>query len=167
MRRNARAAAYRKHLELKQRCETLESELEKSKKEKKNETSNTSTATLKAGILRALKKIPSPETDGGTLNIASVCLAKPIDVKTLRGVCGGIFKEQSLDVLAVACASLLLVFCSEQSVEKHVTADRILKHLLAQCGGRGGGKETFATGSAEDASRLATLLKQAGTFAIG
>lgn len=160
-------AAYRKHLELKQRCETLEAELEKSKKEKKNEASDASIATLKADILRALKKISAPEIDGGTLKIASACLTEAVDVKTLRGVCGGIFKEQSLDVLAVACEKLLLIFCSDKAVEKQLTADRLLKHLLAQCGGRGGGKETFATGSVEDASRLATLLKQSGTFAIG
>lgn len=158
-------AAYRRYSELKQRCETVEAELEKSKKEKKHEASNASTATLKVDVLRALKAIPP--VNGSALNIASVCLAKPIDVKTLRGVCGGIFKEQSLDVLAVACEKLLLIFCSDKAVEKQLTADKFLKHLLAQCGGRGGGKETFATGSAEDASQLATLLKQAGTFAIG
>ena len=160
-------AAYRRYLELKQRCETLETELEKSKKEKKHEASNASTATLKADILRALKKIPVSKTDGDTLNVASVCLTEAVDVKTLRGICSGIFKEQSLDVFTIACEKLLLIFCSEQAVGEKLTADRLLKHLLAQCGGRGGGKETFATGSVEDASRLATLLKQAGTFAIG
>ena len=160
-------AAYRQYLQLKQRCETLETELEKSKKEKKNEASNLSSATVKANVLRTLKTIPVSKTDGKTLKIASACLAEPIDVKTLRGVCGGIFKEQSLDVLAVACENLLLIFCSEQAVEKQLPADRLLKHLLTQCGGRGGGKETFATGSVEDAPRLATLLKQSGTFAIG
>ena len=160
-------AAYRRCLELKQRCETLEGELEKSKKERKNETSNTSTATLKAGILRALKKIPAPEIDGGTLKIASACLTETVDVKTLRGICSGIFKEQSLDVFAVACEKLLLIFCSDQAVGEKLTADRLLKHLLAQCGGRGGGKETFATGSAEDTARLATLLNQPSRFTIG
>lgn len=160
-------AAYRQYLQLKQRCETLETELEKSKKEKKNEASNLSSATVKANVLRTLKTIPVSKTDGKTLKIASACLAEPIDVKTLRGVCGGIFKEQSLDVLAVACENLLLIFCSEQAVEKQLPADRLLKHLLTQCGGRGGGKETFATGSVEDAPRLATLLKQSDTFAIG
>ena len=160
-------AAYHRYLELKQRCETLEAELEKSKKEKKNEASNLSIATVKANILRALEVIPVPETDGNVLNIASACLAEPIDVKTLRGVCSGIFKEQSLDVLAVACEKLLLIFCLDKAVEKQITADRLLKHLLAQCGGRGGGKETFATGSIENASRLAILLKQPSTFVIG
>jgi alanyl-tRNA synthetase len=71
-----------------------------------------------------------------------------------------------LDVLAVACEKLLLIFCSDKAVEKQLTADKFLKHLLAQCGGRGGGKETFATGSVEDASRLATLFKQPSTFTI-
>ena len=163
-------AAYRRYLELKQRCETVEAELEKSKKEKKHEASNASTATLKADILRALKKISASESDGNALNIASVasvCLAEPIDVKTLRGICGGIFKEQSLDVFAVACEKLLLIFCSDKAVKKQLTADKFLKHFLAQCGGRGGGKETFATGSVEDVSRLATLLKQPSTFTIG
>ena len=145
----------------------LEAELEKSKKEKQIEVSNASTATLKADILRALDAIPVPKTDGGALNIASICLAEPIEVKTLRGVCGGIFKEQSLDVFAVACGKLVLIFCSDEAVEKKLTADQFLKHLLAQCGGRGGGKETFATGSVEDASRLSTLLKQPSTFKIG
>ena len=157
-------AAYRRYSELKQRCETLEAELERSKKEKKNEASNASIATLKANILRALETIPVPQTDGDALNIASVCLAEPIDVKTLRSVCSGIFKEQSLDVLAVACEKLLLIFCSNKAVAQQTTADRLLKHFLAQCGGRGGGKETFATGSVEDASRLATLLKQPSIF---
>ena len=160
-------AAYRRYLELKQRCETLEAELEKSKKEKKNEASNLSTAAVKANVLRALEVIPVPKTDGGALKIASACLAEPIDVKTLRSICSGIFKEQSLDVFTIACEKLLLIFCSEQAVGEKLTADRLLKHILAQCGGRGGGKETFATGSVEDASRLATLLKQSGTFAIG
>jgi alanyl-tRNA synthetase len=160
-------ATYRRYLELKQRCETLEAELEKSKKEKKNEASNLSTSTVKTNVLRALETIPVSKADGGTLKIASACLTEAVDVKTLRGVCGGIFKEQHLDVLAVACEKLLLIFCSDKAVEKQLTADKFLKHLLAQCGGRGGGKETFAAGSVEDASRLATLLKQAGTFAIG
>ena len=159
-------AAYRRYSELKQRCTTLESELEKSKKEKKNKASTLSTATLKADILRALKKIPASESDGNALNIASVCLAEPIDVKMLRSVCSGIFKEKLLDVFAVACEKLLLIFCSDKAVAQQITADRLLKHLLEQCGGRGGGKETFATGSVEDVSRLATLLKQPSTFAI-
>ncbi|MBR1843990.1 MAG: alanine--tRNA ligase, partial [Opitutales bacterium] len=160
-------AAYRRYSELKQRCETLETELEKSKKEKKNEASNLSTSAVKTNVLRALEAIPVSKTDGDALKVASACLTEAVDVKTLRGICGGIFKEQSLDVLAVACEKLLLIFCSDKAVEKQLPADRLLKHLLAQCGGRGGGKETFATGSVEDASRLATLLKQPSTFAIG
>ena len=158
-------AAYHKHLELKQHCETLEAEVQQMKKEKQREASATSLETLKSNVLRHLEMLPVAKTDDGeTLKIASVCLTEAADVKNLRAVCGGIFKEQHLDVLAAACGKLMLIFCSDRAVEKQLPANHILKHILSQCGGRGGGKETFATGSLEDAALSAKLLKQPSTF---
>ena len=159
-------SAYHRYLDLKQRCETLETELQQSKKEKKNETADIVTATLRANVLHCLEMVSANINNDNGLNTAIACLSETVDIKTLRGVCSGIFKEQHLDVFTVACEKLLLVFCSERAIKKNLSANCILKHALSQCGGRGGGKEAFATGNVNDASLLRKLIKQPYAFEV-
>jgi alanyl-tRNA synthetase len=93
------------------------------------------------------------------LKCVQFCL-QTIDMATLRGLCKSYFIQNHIDILWAAGENngkgFVLVFCSANATEKHMSANHLIQHFLTPLGANGGGKPDFATGGVKEITVLKT-----------
>ena len=131
-------------------------------------------------LQKELKKVKTEMFSGGGSsvgtdeNINGITFSTHYFAETDRGIMTAWIdskKEMATPVFAIAMGLVdgkmtYIAAASSSAVEKKIHIGNITKDLLAQYGGRGGGKPNFAQGSVDDSTDPATLFETAKKFIV-